>query len=80
MKLLVLNPFFEYEESERNILIMPMDETIKEYSFIDCAIIIRGDGIFESAITLICTPDHNVVLPVGYGISYATVWVNFMGS
>ena len=71
MKPLVLNPFFGYKESERNILSMPMDETIKEYSLIDGAIVISGDGIVESAGTLIYTPDHNIVMPAGYGTRHA---------
>ena len=71
MKPLVLNPFFGYKENERNILNMPIDETIKEYSLIDGAIVISGDGIVESAGTLIYTPDHNVVMPAGYGTRHA---------
>ena len=71
MKPLVLNPFFGYKESERNILSMPMDETIKEYSLIDGATVISGDGIVESAGTLIYTPDHNIVMPAGYGTRHA---------
>ncbi|MDR0742336.1 MAG: diadenylate cyclase [Puniceicoccales bacterium] len=66
-KPLVLNPFFGYGENERNILSPFMDETVKEFSTIDGAFIIRGDGIIESAGTLINTPEHNVVMPSGFG-------------
>lgn len=46
---LVLNPFRGYDEHERNLLDPKLEETIKEYSFIDGAFIIRGDGVIESA-------------------------------
>ncbi|MDR2776429.1 MAG: diadenylate cyclase [Puniceicoccales bacterium] len=67
MKPLVCNPFYGYPESERNIFNPFMDETIKEFSLIDGAFVIRGDGIIESAGTLIYTPNHNVVMPGGFG-------------
>ncbi len=70
-KPLVLNPFFGYEEEDRNILNPFMDETIKEFSLIDGAFIIRGDGVIESAGTLISTPDHNIVMPSGFGTRHA---------
>jgi DNA integrity scanning protein DisA with diadenylate cyclase activity/mannitol/fructose-specific phosphotransferase system IIA component (Ntr-type) len=71
MKPLVLNPFYGYPESERNILDSFMDETIKEFSLIDGAFVIRGDGIIESAGTLIYTPSHNIVMPSGFGSRHA---------
>ncbi|MDR1413632.1 MAG: diadenylate cyclase [Puniceicoccales bacterium] len=71
MKPLVLNPFYGYSESERNILDSFMDETIKEFSLIDGAFVIRGDGIIESAGTLIYTPNHNIVMPSGFGSRHA---------
>ncbi|MDR0693090.1 MAG: diadenylate cyclase [Puniceicoccales bacterium] len=67
MKPLVCNPFYGYPESERNIFNPFMDETIKEFSLIDGAFVIRGDGIIESAGTLIYTPNHNVIMPGGFG-------------
>ncbi|MDR1890975.1 MAG: diadenylate cyclase [Puniceicoccales bacterium] len=67
VKPLVFNPFYGYPEVERNIFNSFMDETIKEFSLIDGAFIIRGDGIVESAGTLIYTPNHNVVVPGGFG-------------
>jgi DNA integrity scanning protein DisA with diadenylate cyclase activity/mannitol/fructose-specific phosphotransferase system IIA component (Ntr-type) len=67
MKPLVCNPFYGYPESERNIFSPFMDETIKEFSLIDGAFVIRGDGIIESAGTLIYTPNHNVIMPGGFG-------------
>ncbi|MDR2432170.1 MAG: diadenylate cyclase [Puniceicoccales bacterium] len=67
MKPLVCNPFYGYPESERDIFNPFMDETIKEFSLIDGAFVIRGDGIIESAGTLIYTPNHNVIMPGGFG-------------
>jgi diadenylate cyclase len=41
---LVINPFHGYPENERNVLDPKLEETIKEFSAIDGAFIIRGDG------------------------------------
>ncbi|MDR1432993.1 MAG: diadenylate cyclase [Puniceicoccales bacterium] len=71
MKPLVLNPFHGYPESERNILDPFMDETIKEFSLIDGAFVIHGNGVIESAGTLIYTPNHNIVMPSGFGSRHA---------
>ena len=46
---LVINPFKGYEEAERNVLDPRLEETMKEFSAIDGAFIIRGDGVVESA-------------------------------
>jgi len=46
---LVINPFHGYPEAERNILDPRLEETIKEFSAIDGAFIIRGDGVILSA-------------------------------
>ncbi len=46
---MVMNPFKGYEESERNIMDPGLTETIKEFSHIDGAIIVRGDGVILSA-------------------------------
>src|SRR5580658_2702680 len=50
-KPLVLNPFFGYKEEDRNILNPFMDETVKEFSSIDGAFIIRGDALVVSSST-----------------------------
>ncbi|MDR1595503.1 MAG: diadenylate cyclase [Puniceicoccales bacterium] len=71
MKPLVLNPFYGYPEGDRNILNPFMDETVKEFSLIDGAFVIRGDGIIESAGTLIYTPNHNIIMPSGFGARHA---------
>jgi mannitol/fructose-specific phosphotransferase system IIA component (Ntr-type)/DNA integrity scanning protein DisA with diadenylate cyclase activity len=65
-KQLVLNPFFGYKEEERNILNPFMAETVKEFSSIDGAFIVRGDGVIESAGTLIQAPNnHKIQMPSG---------------
>jgi DNA integrity scanning protein DisA with diadenylate cyclase activity len=46
---LVINPFHGYPESERNILDPRLEETLKEFSAIDGAFVIRGDGVLLSA-------------------------------
>jgi diadenylate cyclase len=46
---LVINPFHGYPESERNILDHRLEETIKEFSAIDGAFVVRGDGVVVAA-------------------------------
>ncbi len=46
---MVMNPFRGYPEEERNILDKKLRETIKEFSSIDGAFIIREDGIVIAA-------------------------------
>jgi DNA integrity scanning protein DisA with diadenylate cyclase activity len=46
---LVINPFHGYPETERNILDPRLEETVKEFSAIDGAFVIRGDGVLLSA-------------------------------
>lgn len=70
-KPLVLNPFYGYKDEDRNILNPFMDETVKEFSTIDGAFIIRGDGVLESAGTLIYAPDYAYELPGGLGSRHA---------
>ncbi len=70
-KQLVLNPFYGYEEEERNILNPFMDETLKEFSSIDGAFIIRGDGVIESAGTLLHNAEYPMELPSGLGSRHA---------
>jgi DNA integrity scanning protein DisA with diadenylate cyclase activity/mannitol/fructose-specific phosphotransferase system IIA component (Ntr-type) len=70
-KPLVLNPFFGYKEEDRNILNPFMDETVKEFSSIDGAFVIRGDGVVESAGSLLQATDNNHALPSGLGSRHA---------
>lgn len=46
---LVINPFHGYPEEQRNIMDPALRETIKEFSAIDGAFVIRGDGVIEAA-------------------------------
>lgn len=45
---LILNPFRGYPESDRNVLDVAMEETVKELSTLDGAFVVRGDGVIES--------------------------------
>ena len=46
---MVINPFHGYPEEQRNIMDPSLRETLKEFSAIDGAFIIRGDGVVEAA-------------------------------
>ena len=70
-KPLVLNPFFGYKDEDRNILNPFMDETVKEFSSLDGAFVIRGDGVLESAGSLIQATDADHALPSGLGSRHA---------
>ncbi len=70
-KPLVLNPFYGYKEEDRNILNPFMDETLKEFSSIDGAFLIDGDGVVESAGSLIQAVDTEHTLPSGLGSRHA---------
>ena len=45
----MINPFHGYPEDERNILDPRLEETIKEFSAIDGAFVVRGDGVVLAA-------------------------------
>lgn len=46
---MILNPFKGYDEKDRNVLDDTMRETLMEYSTLDGAIIVRGNGVVETA-------------------------------
>jgi diadenylate cyclase len=46
---MIINPFMGYTEEERNILNPELKETIKEFSAIDGAFIIKDDGVIVTA-------------------------------
>ncbi|MBN1403766.1 MAG: diadenylate cyclase [Opitutales bacterium] len=72
IKPLVLNPFFGYREEDRNILNPFMDETIKEFSVIDGCFVVRGDGVVESAGSLIHAPSQYYQdMPGGFGARHS---------
>ena len=64
---LILNPFHGYPEDERNILDPRLTETIKEFSAVDGAFIIRKDGIVETAGCFLRSPVPGQPLPRGLG-------------
>ena len=64
---LVLNPFLGYPEGDRNILDPLLEETIKEFSAIDGAFIIRGDGVILAAGVQLLPTQPAIVLPIGLG-------------
>ncbi|HSH09799.1 MAG TPA: PTS sugar transporter subunit IIA [Oceanipulchritudo sp.] len=72
VKPLVLNPFYGYRMEDRNVLNPFMDETIKEYSVIDGGFVIRGDGVIESAGSLLHAPaEFYENLPSGFGTRHS---------
>lgn len=68
---LVLNPFRGYPEAERNILDPTLEETIKEYSALDGAFIIRGDGVVLTAGAHLIPNAQSAPLPNGLGTRHA---------
>ncbi|MCH8475437.1 MAG: PTS sugar transporter subunit IIA [Opitutales bacterium] len=70
-KALVMNPFHGYSAEDRNVLNPFLHETLKEFSLIDGAFIIQGDGVAVSAGALIHAPDYYHNLPSGLGSRHA---------
>jgi DNA integrity scanning protein DisA with diadenylate cyclase activity/mannitol/fructose-specific phosphotransferase system IIA component (Ntr-type) len=71
-KPLVLNPFFGYRPEDRNVLNPFMDETIKEFAVMDGCFIIHGDGVLESAGSMLHPlGEHYENLPGGFGTRHS---------
>lgn len=68
---LILNPFHGYSDDQRQILNETMSETIKEYSSLDGAFIIRGNGVIVSAGTYLRPAVAGEDLPRGLGARHA---------
>jgi DNA integrity scanning protein DisA with diadenylate cyclase activity len=68
---LVLNPFQGHPESQRNILDPGLDETIKEFSALDGAFIVRDDGVVLSAGSQLVPSVPHARLPGGLGTRHA---------
>lgn len=64
---LVINPFQGYPECERNVLDPRLEETIKEFSAIDGAFIIRGDGVILNAARYLA-PRGKLDQPLAHGL------------
>ena len=65
---LVINPFKGYPPEHRNLLDESLTETVKEFSSIDGAFIIQGDGVIESCGAYLKTASQEEFeLPRGLG-------------
>lgn len=64
---LVINPFHGYPECERNVLDPRLEETIKEFSAIDGAFIIRGDGVILNSGRYLA-PRSKLEVPLPHGL------------
>ena len=67
---MILNPFQGYPEKKRNILDQRMNETIREFAQLDGAILIRGNGVIESAGTRVLASSRHPV-EAGLGSRHA---------
>jgi DNA integrity scanning protein DisA with diadenylate cyclase activity len=68
---LVLNPFHGYPESERNILDPTVEDTVKEFSAIDGAFVVRGNGVVLAAGVQLVPQAAAPQLPNGLGTRHA---------
>jgi diadenylate cyclase len=68
---LVLNPFQGHPESGRNIMDPAVEETIKEFSALDGAFVVRGDGVVLTAGTHLIPVSGYMALPSGLGTRHA---------
>ncbi len=68
---MIINPFYGYSDEEKNILDPGIEETIKEYSRIDGAFIIRGDGTIDSAGTFLSGQPGADEMQSGLGARHA---------
>jgi len=64
---LILNPFRGYPEHERNILDPHLTETVKEFSTLDGAFVIREGGVIETAGRFLRSTIPGQPLPRGLG-------------
>lgn len=68
---MVINPFRGYLDEEKNVLDPGLGETLKEFSNIDGAFVIRGDGVILSAGTFLTPERATGALPSGLGARHA---------
>jgi len=68
---LVLNPFEGHPESGRNLLDPELEETVKEFSALDGAFVVRGDGVVLTAGTQLVPTAPHARLPGGLGTRHA---------
>ncbi|WP_051904347.1 DNA integrity scanning protein DisA nucleotide-binding domain protein [Hippea jasoniae] len=67
IKQMIFNPFKGYSPDERNILKVNLDDTLKEYSLLDGAIVIDCNGVIETAGAYISVSTAVDDLPKGLG-------------
>ena len=68
---MIFNPFHGYPEEERNILDPRLKDTIKEFSSLDGAFIIRDDGVIMASGRHLNATLENEQLPQGLGARHA---------
>ncbi|MBI2479055.1 MAG: DNA integrity scanning protein DisA nucleotide-binding domain protein [Planctomycetia bacterium] len=68
---LILNPLHGYSEDERNILDPRMEETLKQFSAIDGAFVVRDDGVVLGAGVHLTPSAQGATLPSGLGTRHA---------
>jgi DNA integrity scanning protein DisA with diadenylate cyclase activity len=68
---MVMNPFKGYRDEEKNILDPSLAETIKEFSTIDGAFLVRGDGVIEAAGAFLRTGKQAAEAVPGLGARHA---------
>lgn len=66
-KQMIINPFKGYEEEDRNITHPAMKETIREFSAMDGAFVVSGDGIVLTAGSYLGAAVEESNLPRGLG-------------
>lgn len=64
---MIINPFAGYPEEERNILNPTLKETVREFSALDGAFIIKGDGVLMTAGSYLNVTMESNDLPKGLG-------------
>ena len=68
---MIMNPFKGYRDDEKNILDPSLAETIKEFSTIDGAFLVRGDGVLEAAGAFLRTGKQAAESAPGLGARHA---------
>jgi mannitol/fructose-specific phosphotransferase system IIA component (Ntr-type) len=68
---MIINPFKGYQDYEKSILDPSLDETVKEFSLLDGAFIVRGDGIIMSVGTFLRPEKAADGLQSGLGARHA---------
>lgn len=68
---LTINPFQGLSEAERNVLDPKIREAIKNFSVLDGAFVIRGDGVVLAAGRYLAATDDRAHIPLGLGARHA---------